>query len=305
MMTFGRQAGLGSYLDEKKQLTLEGLRIGKSYLTKSSSLKLPEDEFSFHKQAYVMGAYSRFEGYFLDVAAEMLVCFPKKLKNSDMKLHDFIDQQTDFLSAIVDKQTDSMGYKRFDDILETVMSYFSRKPLSSPAQPIVQEFKATRDIYVHNGGRWNTIYFQKAGANARPEPQSHILPLDDVYLQNATDALINLVVDFDAAGPQQYKRYNRSHAFREMWEAAALERIIPFEQAWAPDLKGDVVRPKDYALDWGWSSSEKYLYDFFLSIFSKDHPKITSTLQQAIERWPIQTPSGQMIKSWLDAPFSF
>ena len=304
MMTFGRQAQLASFLLDKKQEALKALDVGKKYLTGTSSLTLPKDQTSFHRQAYLTAIYSRFEGYLLDVAGEMLMCFPEKLKNSDMKLHDFIEQPADFLTMTVDKQTDSLGYKRFEVITKTVMQYFSSKPFSSASQPIVQELKATRDIYVHNGGRWNTIYANKAGPNARQGVHG-MLHLDETYLTAGTDALIAFINDFHNAGPRQYQRYTPEFAFQRMWEATALERIIPFAKAWSVDSAEHIVRPKEEALEWAWSGSEKYLYDFFLTIYSPDYPAITSKLQKAFDRWPVETPSGLVMQSWFRSPFYF
>ncbi|MDA9433522.1 hypothetical protein [Bradyrhizobium sp. CCBAU 51627] len=306
MMTFGRQATLGKFLIKKRDETIKELNKATSYLALTSSWSLTPDHETFHHQAYLGAVYSAFEGYLLDIASEMLECFPDKLKDSDIKLQDYVKNANDFIVTMVEKQTDSLGYKRFEVISETVMKYFQPKPFKSTALPVVQEFKATRDLYVHNGGRWNAIYQSKAGPNARTEPSSgKPLPLDVAYLKAGTDAAITFINDFHAQGPRQYERYTRVKAFEQMWTTSALESVMKFTDAWSVEAKIDMARPSELALSWAWSHSEKRLFDFFLAIYAPDHPDVKYTIQEAIARWPVETDSGQVMLSWLRSPFYF
>jgi hypothetical protein len=305
MIMFGRQATLGKFLVRKRDETIKELTTGLSYLANSSSLTLPPDEHVFHLQAYLGAIYSAFEGYLLDIAAEMLACFPEKLKDSDIKLLDYIKSTDDFIVSMVEKQTDSLGYKRFEIITETVMKYFQPKPFNGATLPVVQEFKATRDLYVHNGGRWNVIYQSKAGPNARPQPDRGPLPLDVAYLEKGTEAAITFISDFHSQGPRQYERYSKIKSFKEMWTTSALQSVMPFSDAWSVEVPADMVRPTGHALAWAWSHSEKRLFDFFLAIYNPDHPDVRYTIQDAILRWPIETTSGQVMLSWLRSPFYF
>jgi len=185
------------------------------------------------------------------------------------------------------------------------MKYFQPKPFVSPALAVVQELRATRDVYVHNAGRWSATYWSKAGPNARPEPSRGPLPLDLTYLTKGTDAAIDFIMDFHSQGPRQYERYTKVKSFEEMWKAAALEHVVHFSDAWSVDAATDIACPTELALRWGWSGSEKYLFDFFLSIFNPTHPDLRSTIQQAVSRWPIETDSGQVMLSWMRSPFYF
>ena len=53
----------------------------------------------------------------------------------------------DFIVTMVEKQTDSLGYKRFEVIAETVMKYFQPKLLTSAALSVIQ-IQATPDLFV-------------------------------------------------------------------------------------------------------------------------------------------------------------
>jgi len=306
MMTFGRQAKLGRFLIKKRDDVIASINNGKSYFKATASSALTAEQAQFHRLAYLGASYSLFESYLLDIAEEFLHCFPEKMKNSDMKLHDALKGSNVLISEMVEKQTGQLGYKSFTNITEVVAGYFNNKPFTDPSLEIVQEFKATRDIYLHNAGRWNAIYAAKAGPRARGEPFRGPLPLDDAYLDAGVDALIAFVKAFHDHGPRQWERFNKTKAFTDMWQKSALDRLVSFNAGWEV-VKGedDLVRPKDAVLDWGWSGSEKYLLDFFLTIYSTDHPRKTSELRQALERWPAETPSGQIILSWLASPFYF
>ena len=306
MMTFGRQAKLGGLLIAKRDQALKSLTIGKSYLASIKTLGLNSDQSTFHLSSYVSGIYSLFEGYLLDLASEMLFCFPDKLRDSEYRLKDLVSEPGDFLANTVEKQIDALGYKRFDVIVEKVMALFQSKPFSSPSIVVVQEFKATRDLYVHNRGEWNSTYAAKAGPTARRDPgRGKPLPLDQSYVEAATDAMIQLITDFHAQGPRQYERFTRVRALEGMWGATALSGIMAFSKAWAVEPALDIARPTSEATEWGWSHSERPLYDFFLRIYSDHYPGASNDLHYAIERWPVSSTSGQVILSWARDPFFF
>ncbi|QZP09137.1 hypothetical protein [Caenibius sp. WL] len=306
MMTFGRQAKLGGFLITKRDETLKSLTTGRDYLASVGTGGLKPDQATFHFRSYVSGIYSLFEGYLLDLASEMLLCFPDKLRDSEYRLKDFVAEPGDFLESTVEKQTDALGYKRFDVIVEKVMALFQSKPFSSPAVELVQEFKATRDLYVHNRGEWNATYAGKAGPAARRDPgRGKPMPLDRAYTEAGTDAMIAFVTDFHAQGPRQYERFTKARALEGMWTASALSAIMPFSDAWSVESGLDIARPTPRATDWAWSHSERCLYDFFLRIYSDSYPGASNDMHLAIERWPVNSNSGQVILSWLRDPFFF
>jgi hypothetical protein len=306
MMAFGRQAKLGRFLLAKRDETIKSLSTGKGYLGSVNTLELDPDQAAFHLISYVSGIYSLFEGYLLDLASEMLHCFPDKLRDSEYRLKDLVTAPGDFLVNTVEKQIDTLGYKRFDVIVEKVMALFQSKPFTSPSIAAVQEFKATRDLYVHNRGEWNATYAAKAGSAARRDPgRGKPMPLDQAYVEAATDAMTQLIVDFHAHGPRQYERFTRVRALEEMWGATALAEIMSFSEAWTVEHKSDIARPTSRATDWAWSHSERPLYDFFLRIYSDRYPGASNDLHYAVERWPVSSSSGQVILSWMRDPFFF
>lgn len=307
MLTLGRQAGLGKFLISTRDRVVADLRSAEACLDGMATVSSGAPNIEFLNVASLGASYSYFEAYFLDIAEEMLRCFPEKMKNSDIKLHDALKDSSALIDVMADKQMNQLGYKKFTDVLSVVHSYFNDKTFSSTCYDQVSEFKATRDVYFHNGGYWNSIYQTKAGPNARPEPHPRRpLPLDNTYLKQGLAAMITVVTDFHASGPRQMERFNRAKSFAEMWKMCALNPLVQLNDAWDIDLRGDMVRPKEKAETWGWSGSENYLYDFFKLIYGgKRSEGRNSELHEALYRWPAASPSGQIIMSWLSSPFYF
>lgn len=305
MFTYGRQASLGKFLIDKKDSTITDLKNGQSYYQSAQSVNLNNEQRQFHKIAYLGASYSFFESYLLDISEELLKCFPEKSKNTEIKFHDALKGTGLLISDMADQQANQLGYKSFIDTVDVVAKYFHCK-FDDSSLEIVQEFKATRDIYLHNSGRWNVIYQRKAGPKARVEPSNcQPLPLDNQYIEDGVSALIDFIEAFHRKGPRQMERYNRTLAFTSMWKASALEQLIPFEMAWQVE-SNDMIRPKDILYTHGWSGSEKYLVDFFLIVFGgKNHKSVQSDIHEALRRWPPETNSGQIVLSWLEHPFTF
>ena len=305
MFTYGRQASLGKFLINKKDTTIAALKNGQNYYRSTQSLNINDEQLEFHRTAYLGASYSLFESYLLDIFEEILKCFPDRSKNTDIKFHDALKGTGLLISEMADKQAHQLGYKSFVDIVSSVANYF-HCDFNVPSLEIVQEFKATRDIYLHNSGRWNVIYQRKAGPKARKEPlNNQPLPLNNQYIEDGVSALIDFIETFHKQGPKQMERYNRTKAFAEMWKKSALEPLISFDDAWEVE-PNDMIRPKDILYTHGWSGSEKYLVDFFLIIFGgKNHKSVESDVHEALRRWPPETTSGQIVLSWLEYPFTF
>jgi hypothetical protein len=104
--------------------------------------------------------------------------------------------------------------------------------------------------------------------------------------------------------PQKIKKYGRTNAFRDMWNLSYMSSVLPFDEVWEI-VDENLVRPKERAFKWGWSSSEKAAFDFFLGIYNREHPERKTDLMYAIYRWPPETSIGKVIISWMDSPFWF
>ena len=306
IMPYGRQAGLGKYLHKKRHQTLTKLDLSKQYYkTVLGYSAITPEMLALHDSTYLTGIFSIIEGFLTDVALEVYICFPDKLKDENIKLKDAFIGTHEMIQNAAEKQIQSLLYRDFSSIVEGVSAVFNNNEFIHASLADVIELKATRDIYVHNDGVPNDTYNRKAGAKARPCSVSDSrLPLGESYLISGTDAAIAFIKAFYDHGPKSMEDYGPAKAFEGMWQSTALSRLVPFTEAWEV-VNADLVRPLDRGLNWAWSGSEKYLYDFFLHIYRHDYHMIDSTLQDAFRRWPISTNEGRIMLSWLAAPFYF
>ena len=65
------------------------------------------------------------------------------------------------------------------------------KLLKCPSYHRFEEIKATRDIYMHNRGVTNEVYYRKAGSHARAKLGNN-LPVDNVYFMESYEYCLQL-----------------------------------------------------------------------------------------------------------------
>jgi hypothetical protein len=135
------------------------------------------------------------EGYLAHMLKLVLRAFPKKLGVSEKKVDLAVileaEDLDDLLDAIISKQINSAFYgspSKYFEYIESVLS-ISIPPSRKDAY---SEVKATRDIYVHNGGIANRLYLQKAGRLARVG-DGDPLPLDEKYFSKAITCMKGVV----------------------------------------------------------------------------------------------------------------
>jgi len=135
------------------------------------------------------------EGYLAHMLRLVLRAFPKKIGVSEKKVDLAVileaEDLDNLLDAIILKQINSAFYaspSKYFEYIESVLS------ISIPAshKAAYSEVKATRDIYVHNGGIVNQLYLQKAGGLARAG-DGDPLPLDEEYFSKAITCMKGVV----------------------------------------------------------------------------------------------------------------
>ncbi len=135
------------------------------------------------------------EGYLADMLRVVLRAFPNKLAVTDKKVDLAVvldaEDLDDLLEGVISNQIHSAFYtspSKYFEYIERTLS------ISLPANRKVMysEVKATRDIYVHNGGIANRLYIQKAGALSRAE-DGDPLPLDEDYFSSAITCMKGVI----------------------------------------------------------------------------------------------------------------
>jgi len=162
--------------------------------TKILSLLGQAVDRDFFSQA-VVPAVALTESYLGEMLGLILRAYPKKLEASEKKVGlDLILEAKhlhEVLDAVISDQIHSAFYasptKYFKYIEETLSISIPEACKASYA-----EVKATRDIFVHNGGIANTLYREKAGTLARAADGAS-LPLDEPYFSSAITSMKAIV----------------------------------------------------------------------------------------------------------------
>jgi hypothetical protein len=312
IFTVARRAQLGFTLKEKHDEALRKLSTARAFDASVRRAQFAPDQTTFYGEILLMGVWGVLEAFLTDIGVEHLTCFPGALQSKQFSLEGIAKSgacSTLIREAAV-KEVSDLSYGTFPNMVEKLQEMFNFKhPLDGALLDELNEVKCTRDVYVHGKGLANAIYQRKAGKQARTGLDRK-LPLDETYLAGAISKAEKLVNEFFAGGPANYLGFGKVRAFREMWEASCLNRMMPFEKAWedgGPLVKGGehVVRPTQEALHWAWSHSEKAIFDFFLAIFNPSLKQRTTDTIDALGRFSPSTPEGQIITSWMESPFWF
>jgi hypothetical protein len=306
LLTVARRAGLGKFLTKSMYEAISKLSAAKAYDTAVRQANLGNAEMQFHDSILLMGICSILESFLTDVSVEFLICFPGRLESKQFQLDSLVKRGSvsGLLREAAEKEINNVSYRVFPEMFDYMHSLFSPKiQIDKRLVEEANEMKCTRDVYVHGNGKCNAVYLRKVGTLARAKIDD-ILPLGKDYLNSVIDKATSLITEFFNSGPSQFLTYGKTRAFREMWDATHLKSVMEFDAAWTVE-GDDMVRPKEKAFQWAWSHSEKALLDFFLGVFSTTHPERSTDTIVALKKFPPATEEGQVILSWMDAPFWF
>ena len=303
-----RRAQLGLTVNNKHSSALTTLDTAGAYnKTVIEAIKSDKTATKFHYANYLNGITSILDAYLTDVLKEYITCYPGHSGEKNIKF-DIISNSGSLASLayyLAEKRVNELSYKKFSEFHSEFSSIISLDgKLDNELLSEISEIKATRDIYVHASGVCNEIYLNKSGEKARGRIGNELL-LDVDYINFCEKRIKTYLLDLHKVIPERIKSYAKVQAFREMWELSELVNIKEFDEVWDSNEESDMCRPKDEAFEYGWSGSEKAALDFFLGVYSTQYPKRDTDLMYAMERWPPSTGVGQVIISWMEAPFWF
>jgi len=135
------------------------------------------------------------EGYLADMLVMILRAFPQKLSSPEKKIDLQLVLQASNLDELLGKIVSNQIHATFYDSPVKYFKYIEHTlSISIPKRrkAAYAEVKATRDIYVHNGGIANEFYIQKSGDLARAE-DGEPLPLDEDYFSSAITCMKGIV----------------------------------------------------------------------------------------------------------------
>ncbi len=131
-----------------------------------------------------------------DIVIEIIKAFPKKAGGKRSLTVSQILETTsleELHTRIASAFLNDLSYKSPADFAKEIENIISMNLLECPAYHWYIEAKATRDVYVHNRGYSNDVYFNKAGAHSRVQQSGEKLPVDLRYFLEVYEHCLQLI----------------------------------------------------------------------------------------------------------------
>jgi len=303
LLTIARRGNLGKRIKNSHNSCITRLENYKKLLEKiSSSPEFTDFEKEQNRIFTIIGAVSLFESYMNDILFDIMVSFPKKFGKRKFEI-DELREQGSLLALFEKKATQTildLAYGRFEKYFKKFADTIDiQDEIETHKIETINEIKNTRDVYIHNNGLTNSIYFQKVGSKSRVDSEGKKLPLDEEYVRDSLDYIIQFLKEIFDKMPSNYKNLSHRRVFKIMWEKTCLNHLVSFEEAW------DVVDEEDFCIkdretDYGFSHSEVQIYYFFKDIYSGTQQTDFGYL---LKRWHPKSNEYQIVSSWLSSPF--
>ena len=197
--------------------------------------------------------------------------FPYKLKDGEIKFSKdvFIFDQFDLLERAIDKFITSVAYKNFRDFQTSFTETTSIEPdWDEQDLAKVQEFRARRNLLLHNRLVVNDAYQESSGLDTLPA-KGGTLKIDSKYIEAAFAALFRILTQIGASLDKTYRSYTQLKAVKELWAYMFKSPVMPFEDFWQAYGDDDLVMysrtsPHEDAL----SGAEKRMLGLWRSHFN-------------------------------------
>jgi hypothetical protein len=302
LSTIAFRARLLEQAEERVATAQEELARWPSLYGAVQALSLAPGLTALLHRAWLSGIVTAVETLLTDTLLEVLTAYPAKLGRRQLTIQDLTEAGSypEAIQRIARRAVNELAYATFSDYLAEWQKLVGLLSQVTPDQ--VSEFaevKATRDVYVHSNGKPNEVYERRAGTKARRPDRYGKLEVDEPYLAGASRLAAELIQAVGAVVVSTFPRCTKVGVFEDMWKATCCGRMVSFDQQW--EVRTQPHHRKDFA--WPWSSSEKTLFDVFLRIFHGHHSDISTDIEYALYRWSADTAEGQIIRSWMSAPF--
>lgn len=134
------------------------------------------------------------EAMLCDILRTAILCYPNKLGNKRSIQLQYVLESTsleDIHLKAVDLVLNELSYKSPIEFSQSLQELISVNLLECPGFHKYMEIKASRDIYIHNGGVANEIYQKKSGVFSRAKNGESLHSDIDYYL-NSYEACIQI-----------------------------------------------------------------------------------------------------------------
>lgn len=146
---------------------------------------------------YFISLISEFEGFLVDILREVIKAYPAKAGAISLRLSEIADCESlnEAVEIGVNKFLNELVYKRPKEYIEAInqiLSISSVEKASSMWKQYV-EFKARRDIGIHDDWRKNETYVRKVQEVGGAVPEAEYLVPDNDYFVAAVDVIDDLM----------------------------------------------------------------------------------------------------------------
>ncbi len=307
VLTVARRARFRKVLINRYAEALKRLQTAKQYSERllEQNMSFSEDQWCFHRSNLLTGILAVLEAYLSDILVEFLECFPGRMKDKDLSLDSLSKAGSvgQLIRQIARRHVNGLQYGGFRKFIEEASNLLGFPKMDTSLIENIVECKATRNAFVHAGGKCNQFYINEVEEKYRRVSLDEMIPISAKYLSQSLDLIEKFMKSFHDGIPDRLNKYGQSKAFNEMWDSCHLATVLSFEQVW-DIVDEEMVSPTDFGLKWRWSHSEQPVFDFFLRIYNPMYVNRTDTTE-AIRRWPSDTDVGKVIASWIDSPFWF
>jgi hypothetical protein len=139
------------------------------------------------------------ETFLTDLVRLWLTAHPSHLKGQvDVQAIIAAHDKAEIFHPLIDQYVLSMGYKRPSEWFKQLHGIIAINHPSVTEIELFSEFKATRDVFVHNRGIVTEIYMGKSGTHARASVRQ-LLDLKDTYLHDGWRLCRKIVTDVGTA----------------------------------------------------------------------------------------------------------
>lgn len=163
----------------------------------------------------LISGVSQTESYLTDIMRIILQRHPQKLSNDTSSKTRRESKKIDIRDVLTVSSLEELYDDLIDQRLHTLMyaspsvyfRYLKDTIQIDLPESLVADFievKATRDVLVHNEGRVNQLYIDKAGANARTTNTKQNIPLSHNYFLAAFSTLKQVVRDTHVSASAKY-----------------------------------------------------------------------------------------------------
>ena len=196
-------------------------------------------------------AISSLEVMLSDVLLYFLKSFPKKIPSNEFKFEKgiFFDNYFNLLKKASEFHINNLSYKSFEDFFKKALEHFSINwpDFFETNGDYIKEFRATRNLLLHNNLVVNDQYLEAAGPKLREDQTGRKLKVDIPYLKDTIAILMEFETQLKERLNVKYGEYTKINANKQLWKFMFKSPVMPYDDFWKYDEKADSI----YALTKG------------------------------------------------------